>query len=69
MDIGNLAGKAQEALKTAQGQKVAGEGLNRAAAAADSATGNKHTDHINKAKDAVADKLGLGSNGQEQPKR
>lgn len=68
MGLGDLAGKAQDALKTEQGQKAAGDGLNRAAGATDKATGGKHTDHINQGKDAVSDRLGLGGDdkGQQQ---
>lgn len=69
MGIGDFAGKAQDALKTEQGQKIAGEGLNRASDAADNATGKKHTDHINTGKDAVSDRLGLGGDDKkDQPK-
>ena len=68
MGLGDLAGKAQDALKTEQGQKAAGEGLDRAAHAANNATGNKHSDHVNQGKDAVSDKLGLGGDDKKDQK-
>lgn len=65
MGLGDLGGKAQDALNTEQGQKVAGEGLDRGADAANNATGDKYSDQVDQGKDAVSDRLGLGDNDEK----
>ncbi|HJG80471.1 MAG TPA: antitoxin [Brevibacterium senegalense] len=65
MGLGDLAGKAQDAMNSEQGQKVAGEGLDRAADAANNATGDKYSDQVDQGKDAVSDHLGLGDNDEK----
>lgn len=56
--MAGLFDKAQEFLKSDKGEQVSDQVLDKAAAAADKATGGKHTDKIASARDAADKRLG-----------
>lgn len=66
MGIEDYANQAKDALNSEQGQEFANQGLDRAADAADNATGGEHSDHIQQGRDAAGDFLGGGDSGQPE---
>ncbi|GAA2754376.1 Rv0909 family putative TA system antitoxin [Amnibacterium kyonggiense] len=56
--MAGLFDKAQEFLKTDKGEQVSDQVLDKAAAAADKATGGKHTDAIASGRDTADKHLG-----------
>ncbi len=54
----DLGGKAKDFLNSDQGEKVSDGALDKAAGAADKATGGGHEDQLDKARDAADSKLG-----------
>jgi hypothetical protein len=58
MGIDDLAGKAQGALDSEQGEKVSDSALDKGQDAASSATGGKHDEQLEKAGDAADERLG-----------
>jgi hypothetical protein len=56
--MAGLFDKAKDFLNTEQGEKTSDSVLDKAAQAADKATGGKHTDKIDKARDAADQHVG-----------
>jgi hypothetical protein len=62
--MAGLFDKAKDLLNTEQGEKTSDSILDKAAQAADKATGGKHGEHIEKAEDAADQHLGSEGSGR-----
>jgi hypothetical protein len=58
MGLDDLTNKAKDAMNSDKGEEIRDQGLDKAADAANDATGGKFEDQINKGKDAIGDKFG-----------
>ena len=58
MGLDDLTDKAKDALNSDKGEKISDQGLDKAAGAANKATGGKFDDQVNKGRDAADGKLG-----------
>lgn len=60
--------KAKEALNSEKGEKVTKEGLDKAENFAKDKLGEDKADQVDKARDAIDDKLGTNNDGDEENK-
>jgi hypothetical protein len=58
MGIGDLQGKAADALDSDQAEKASDAGLDKAGDAVSSATGGEHDEHVTKVTTSVDEKVG-----------
>ncbi|HLR44078.1 MAG TPA: Rv0909 family putative TA system antitoxin [Brevibacterium sp.] len=67
MGLGDFADKAKDAVSNNEKLQEAGEqGLDKAADAANNATGDKFSDQVDQGREAASDALGFGDKGDDK---